>query len=104
MHGGAGRTTRSLFDRDIQVIPQLIEAVARADLADGAGARAHHQRLCRGVAACELHPMYQLAIGNPRSREEEVVTARKVLNMQHLFEIDTIDNRLLPLLFVARPE
>ena len=66
---------------------ELVEAMDAVHLADGPRQRAHDEALGRRAVVVEPHAAQQLAVGDPRRREEAVVAADEVVGREHLVEV-----------------
>src|SRR5438093_1912934 len=84
--------------------PQLFEMVVGFDAADGAGARAHDDRV-RHRAVGQVADAAQQRAGRDAGRcDEDVLPRDEIVRHEHSFRIETLLHEPLPLVGIARPE
>ena len=78
----------------------------RADRADGAAARPHHQGVGRGAVRAVVHALEQLAVGDAGGHEEAVLAGDQLLGGEDGVGIEVVAcvQRPLPLVVVGGPE
>jgi hypothetical protein len=103
-HRWCARCSTALDAGQVGVALELLEVVDRLDAADGARARAHHQRLGRRAVREVMHALDQLTVGDAGQREEDVVAADEVVDAQHAIEPQPESLGLGAFLVVARPQ
>src|SRR5215207_7866660 len=84
--GAAGSPdTNALYlnTREVGVALEFLEVVDGLDPSDGAGARAHHERLSRGAVGEVVDAFDQLAVGDTGQGEEHVAALNEVVDRQH---------------------
>src|SRR3954454_14953168 len=86
-------------------LPQLRAVMGGLHSPHGAGAGAHHQRLGGRVAVVQIaDAVEQVAVGDARRGEEDVVAADQVVGVEHPLEVVARVLCGLSLVLVARPE
>jgi hypothetical protein len=78
--------------------------VRRADDANRARLRAHHQALRAGAVAPVAHAAEEVAVADAGGREEHVVALDEVVGREHLVEVVTHVERGAALVAVAWPQ